>query len=88
MDDVNVFFNFKKHRIWSESLSVLMQFGLTMAGCILFCFWIGCLLDKWLGTHGVFISIFTILGVIGGGVTVYKQIMEITIPNQNDKNRH
>lgn len=48
-----------------------------MAGSILFCFAIGYFLDKWLGTRGVFIVIFTILGVIGGGVTVYGQIGEV-----------
>ena len=49
-----------------------------MAGSILFCFAIGYLLDKWLGTKGLFITIFIILGVIGGGVTVYRQIGRVT----------
>jgi len=53
------------------------QLGLTMAGCILFCFAIGYFLDKWLGTKGLFITIFIILGIIGGGVTVYRQIDEV-----------
>jgi ATP synthase protein I len=48
-----------------------------MAGSILFCFAIGYFLDKWLGTKGLFISIFIILGIIGGGVTVYRQINEV-----------
>jgi ATP synthase protein I len=48
-----------------------------MAGSILFCFAIGYFLDKWLGTKGLFIFIFIILGVIGGGVTVYRQINEV-----------
>ena len=51
--------------------------GLTMAGCILFCFFIGYFLDKWLGTKVLFITIFVILGIIGGGVTVYRQIDEV-----------
>ena len=51
--------------------------GLTMVGCILFCFAIGYFLDKWLGTKGLFITIFIILGVVGGGVTVYRQIDEV-----------
>lgn len=45
-----------------------------MAGCIGFCFLIGYWLDKWLGTKGIFITIFIILGVIGGGITVYREI--------------
>jgi ATP synthase protein I len=56
-----------------------------MAGSILFCFAIGYFLDKWLGTKGLFISIFTILGVIGGGVTVYGQIDELLGFNKKTK---
>jgi len=48
-----------------------------MAGCILFCFAIGYFLDKWLGTKVLFIMIFIILGIIGGGVVVYRQIDEV-----------
>ena len=71
-------FNYKKHRDWAEHLHIVTQLGLTMAGCIGFCFFIGYYLDKWLKTRGVFISIFIVLGVVGGGVTVYRQILEIT----------
>jgi F0F1-type ATP synthase assembly protein I len=74
-------FDYKKNRAWAENLSIVMQIGLTMAGCILFCFFIGFYLDKWLGTRGVFITIFIILGVIGGAVTVYRQILQ-TLDNQ------
>ncbi|MCJ7596214.1 MAG: AtpZ/AtpI family protein [Desulfobacterales bacterium] len=49
-----------------------------MAGSILFCFAIGYYLDKWLGTKGLFITIFILLGVAGGGYTSYRQIMEVT----------
>ena len=69
-----MFFNYKKNRVWTENLSIVMQIGLTMAGCIVFCFFVGLYLDKWLGTKGIFVTIFTVLGVIGGGVTVYRQI--------------
>ena len=48
-----------------------------MAGCIIFCFFIGYFLDKWLGTKVLFITVFTILGIIGGGITVYRQINEV-----------
>ncbi|MGD9173678.1 MAG: AtpZ/AtpI family protein [Desulfobacterales bacterium] len=77
-------FNYKKNRIWAENLSIVMQIGLTMAGCILFCFFIGLYLDKWLGTRGVFVTIFIILGVVGGAVTVYRQIIQ-TLDNQSQK---
>ena len=70
-------FNYKKNRAWAENLTIVMQIGLTMAGCIVFCFFVGLYLDKWMGTQGIFVTIFTILGVIGGGVTVYRQILEV-----------
>lgn len=73
-----MFFDYKKNRAWVENLSIVMQIGLTMAGCIVFCFFVGLYLDKWLETKGIFVTVFTILGVIGGGVTVYRQIMKIT----------
>ncbi len=72
-----MFFNYDKNRPWVENLSVVMQIGLTMAGCIVFCFFIGLYLDKWIGTRGIFVTIFTVLGVVGGAVTVYRQIIEI-----------
>ena len=77
-------FNYKKNRAWAENLSIVMQIGLTMAGCIVFCFFIGLYLDKWIGTRGIFVTIFTILGVIGGAVTVYRQIIEVV----EDKSDH
>jgi len=72
-----MFFDLKKNRAWAENLAIVMQIGLTMAGCIVFCFFIGLYLDKWLGTRGIFVAIFTVLGVIGGGVTVYRQIVKV-----------
>jgi F0F1-type ATP synthase assembly protein I len=38
-----------------------------------------------LGTKGIFITIFIILGVVGGANVVYRQILEITEPKENDK---
>ena len=79
-------FNYKRNRAWVENLYIVTQLGLTMVGCIAFCFFIGLYLDRWLGTKGVFITIFIILGVIGGGVVVYRQIMEITEVKKGDNN--
>ena len=56
-----------------------------MAGAILLCFGIGYFLDKWLKTKGLFISIFILLGVIGGGYTVYRQIMQVTDKSKGGK---
>jgi len=77
-----MFFDYNKNRPWAENLQIVMQLGLTMAGCILFCFYIGLKLDEWLGTKGIFITIFILLGVVGGAVTAYRQIMEVT-PKKN-----
>jgi len=76
-------FDYKKNRSWAENLTIVMQIGLTMAGCILFCFFIGFYLDRFLNTRGIFITLFTILGVIGGGNVVYRQIIEITEESDN-----
>ncbi len=82
-------FEYNKHRVWAENLSIVMQIGLTMAGCILFCFFVGFYIDKWIGAKGIFVTIFTVLGVIGGGVTVYRQILEVTDKkDDNYKNKH
>lgn len=62
-----------------------MQLGLTMVGCIGFCFFVGLQLDKWIGTRGIFVTIFTILGVIGGGNVAYRQIMEIIEDKSRDQ---
>ena len=80
-------FNFKKNRAWTENLQITMQIGLTMAGCIIFCFYIGYLIDGWLGTRGVFITVFTILGVVGGANVVYRQIMAVTTQKDEETDK-
>lgn len=77
-------FDYNKNRFWAENLHVVTQIGLTMAGCIVFCFWIGYLIDGWIGTRGVFVTVFTILGIVGGANVVYRQIMEIMVPEEQD----
>jgi F0F1-type ATP synthase assembly protein I len=78
-------FDYKKNRPWIENLTIVMQLGLTMVGCVLFCFYVGYKLDGWLGTRGVFVSIFIILGVVGGAVTAYRQIMDVTAADKKDQ---
>jgi F0F1-type ATP synthase assembly protein I len=77
-------FNYKKNRAWAENLTIVMQLGLTMAGCIFFCFFVGLMLDRWLGTRGVFITLFILLGVAGGATVSYRQIMEIFEQKDSD----
>ena len=79
-------FDYERNRAWTENLYIVTQLGLTMAGCIAFCFFTGLYLDKWLGTKGIFITIFIILGVIGGAHVVYRQVMEITEVKEEDNN--
>ena len=69
--------NYKKHRPWAENLSIVLQLGLTMAGCIVFCFFIGNYLDRWVGSHGILTVLMTLFGIIGGGIVSYRQIMEV-----------
>ena len=78
MSSIKKIFSFSKNKMWANDLSFVMQIGLTMAGCIFFCFFVGLYIDKYIGTSGIFTAIFIILGVIGGGNTVYRQILEIT----------
>jgi F0F1-type ATP synthase assembly protein I len=78
-------FNYKKNRAWAENLTIVMQVGLTMAGCIAFCLFIGLKLDQWLGTKGIFVTVFTILGIIGGGHVVYRQIMDVVQDKEKNK---
>ncbi|MGE0084812.1 MAG: AtpZ/AtpI family protein [Desulfococcaceae bacterium] len=58
-------------------MTIVMQLGLTMAGCIVFCFVVGRYIDTWLGVRGIFVTLFILFGVVGGGVVVYRQINEI-----------
>jgi hypothetical protein len=76
--------NYRKHSAWAENLSIVMQLGLTMAGCIFFCFFVGRYLDKLLSTRGVMTLLGILFGVIGGGVVCYRQINEVTT---GDKDR-
>ena len=64
------------HKIF-EQLVLVSQLGLTMVGCIGLGFAIGYFLDKWVGTRGIFLTIFILLGIAGGGYTVYRQIKEL-----------
>ncbi len=82
-------FNYKKNRAWADSLHIIMQIGLTMAGCIVLCLFIGRFLDKTLGFRGLFTTVFILFGVLGGANVVYRQIMQITEKDKiksNDKN--
>jgi F0F1-type ATP synthase assembly protein I len=77
--------DYKRHRPWAENLSIVLQIGLTMAGCIIFCFFVGRYLDHWLGSRGLLTVLLTLFGIVGGGVVSYRQIME-TFTDRADNN--
>ncbi len=78
-------FDFKRDKSWIDNIALVSQVGLTMAGSILFCLAIGYFLDKWLGIRGLFSIIFIILGIAGGGYTVYRQIEKaVDLGNRKD----
>jgi ATP synthase protein I len=67
----------KETRKIFEQLTLVSQLGLTMVGSIGLGFAIGYYLDKWVGTRGIFLTLFILLGIGGGGYTVYRQIREL-----------
>ena len=71
-----MFFDKDTRKIF-EQLSIISQFGLTMVGCIGLGLAVGYYLDKWLGVRGVFTAVFILLGIAGGGYTVWRQICEL-----------
>lgn len=81
---IRYLFNYKNNKEWIENLTIVMQLGLTMAGCIVFCFFVGFYLDKWLGLRGVFTTVFILLGIAGGAHVCYRQIREVTDPKKKE----
>ena len=81
-------FDYKKNRFWAENLHIVTQIGLTMAGCVVFCFFVGLYIDRWLGIRGIFVTIFTILGVLGGANVIYRQIMEVVSHDTDSNDKH
>jgi F0F1-type ATP synthase assembly protein I len=75
-------FDYKKNRAWAENLSIVLQIGLTMVGCVAFCFFVGLKLDRWLGLKGIGVTVMTLLGVVGGGNVVYRQITDLLGPGE------
>ncbi|HDI60203.1 MAG TPA: AtpZ/AtpI family protein [Desulfobacteraceae bacterium] len=78
-------FDYKKNRAWAENLSIVLQIGLTMVGCVAFCFFVGLKLDRWLGLKGIGVAVMTLLGVVGGGHVVYRQITELLATGGNHR---
>jgi ATP synthase protein I len=71
--------------VW-DHIALVMQVGLTFVGSVLFCLAIGYWLDRWLGIKGPFTVVFILLGIAGGGYTVYRQIMDMD-PTKTDEDK-
>lgn len=69
-----------------EHLTLVTQLGLTMAGSIGLGFFAGFYLDRWLGTRGLFLIVFILLGVAGGFITVFREITK-TLAQGEDENQ-
>ena len=79
-------FDIKKEKEWINQVTLVTQLGFTMAGSILLGLVIGYYLDKWLlHTKGPFTVVFILLGIVGGGFTVYRQILEATDQEAQNK---
>ena len=72
-----------KREFW-DHLALISQVGLTMGGSIVIFLVAGCYMDQWVGGGGVLTILFTLLGVVGGGYTVYRQIMALEVDQARD----
>ncbi|MBU0514173.1 MAG: AtpZ/AtpI family protein [Proteobacteria bacterium] len=70
-------------RYW-EHLTLVSQVGFTMAGSVILFLLAGFFLDRLLGTGGLFTAMLTVLGVIGGGYTVYRQILKLEADTEDE----
>ncbi len=69
--------------LWDQ-LILVSQVGLTMAGSILLCFAGGYYLDRWLDSKPLFTIVLLLAGIVGGGYTAYRQIMEVGVDRPPD----
>ena len=56
--------------------SLVAEIGLTIVFSTLIGLFAGMAFDKFLGTKGIFLIIFLIIGIIGGFYNAYKQILK------------
>lgn len=60
-----------------RALTLVYQIGFTIILSLLFFMFIGKKIDNWLGTPGVFVILGIIIGVLGSGYVVYREIDKI-----------
>lgn len=63
----------------SQYLFLLGKIGSMVMGSILFFFFVGLFLDRWLGWGGLGMIVGTFIGLMGGFYLTYKSVM--TLPN-------
>ncbi len=73
----------KETRKILEQLTMVSQLGLTMVGSIGLGFAIGFYLDKWLGTRGIFLTLFILLAWIRR-LTFAAQALDLPMPTNED----
>lgn len=61
-----------KNYKYLEGVALISQVGLNILVPILLCTYIGNRLDEWLGTRGIFLTIFILLGVGAGFYNLLK----------------
>ena len=60
----------------ARALAMVSQIGITMIVCVGAGVWFGNWLDGKIGTHGICLIIFILLGVAAGFMNVYKMLMK------------
>lgn len=70
-----------------EDIAIVSQLGFIMAGSIALGLWVGYKLDNWMQAHGVVLTLFILLGIFGGGWTVYRQIQELYRTNTRQRKK-
>ncbi len=56
----------------AQSIGALSSVGLSFVLAIVLGAWFGYLLDSWFGTGPVFFLVFFVLGMVAGGLNVYR----------------
>lgn len=67
----------KKDRDYGDilkNISLISQLGISIITPILLGVFIGQLIDKWVGTQGIFVIVFIILGAGAGFLNIFKLI--------------
>mgnify|MGYP006275644561 CR=1 FL=1 len=76
-----------KRKDWAlivQMVALVSQLGITMISAVGVAFFIGRLLDRWLGFNLIFTIIFLVLGVGGGFLAVYQLVRRYIRDKEDD----